>query len=48
VSRPKDGPIAAITTVYCRGEIYLTQKKGAEAAMEFQIIVDNPGWQPLG
>jgi tetratricopeptide (TPR) repeat protein len=48
VSRPKDGPIAAITTVYCRGEIYLAQKKGAEAAAEFQIIVDNPGWQPLG
>ena len=48
VSRSKNGPIAAITTVYCRGEIYLVQKKGAEAATQFQIIVDNPGWQTLG
>jgi tetratricopeptide (TPR) repeat protein len=48
VSRGRNGPVAAITTVYCRGEIYLAQKKGAEAATQFQIIVDNPGWQTLG
>lgn len=47
VSRSRNGPIAAITAVYCRGEIYVAQKKGAEAAAQFQIV-DNPGWRPLG
>jgi serine/threonine protein kinase/tetratricopeptide (TPR) repeat protein len=39
---------AGMSTLYCRGEIYLAQKKGAEAAAQFQTIVDNPGWSPLG
>jgi hypothetical protein len=39
---------AGMATLYCRGEIYLAQKKGAEAAAQFQTIVDNPGWSPLG
>jgi eukaryotic-like serine/threonine-protein kinase len=31
---------------YLRGEAYLAQRKGAEAAAEFQRILDNRGWQP--
>jgi tetratricopeptide (TPR) repeat protein len=38
---------AGIAALYCRGEIYLAQKNGAEAATQFQTIVDNPGWSPL-
>jgi len=32
---------------YVRGQAYLTQKKGAEAAAEFQQILDNRGWSAL-
>jgi tetratricopeptide (TPR) repeat protein len=31
---------------YLRGQIYLSEKKGAEAAAEFQKILDNRGWSP--
>jgi eukaryotic-like serine/threonine-protein kinase len=31
---------------YLRGEAYLAQRKGAEAAAEFQTILDHRGWQP--
>lgn len=31
---------------YLRGEAYLSQQKGAEAAAEFQKILDHRGWQP--
>jgi serine/threonine protein kinase/Flp pilus assembly protein TadD len=29
---------------YVRGQAYLAEKKGAEAAAEFQVILDNRGW----
>ncbi len=32
---------------YLRGQAYLKQKKGAEAAKEFQTIIDHRGWYPL-
>jgi tetratricopeptide (TPR) repeat protein len=31
---------------YLRGQIYLSEKKGAEAAAEFQKILDHRGWSP--
>ena len=31
---------------YLRGQIYLSKQKGAEAATEFQKILDNRGWSP--
>jgi eukaryotic-like serine/threonine-protein kinase len=31
---------------YLRGEAYLRQRRGAEAAVEFQRILDHRGWQP--
>jgi tetratricopeptide (TPR) repeat protein len=31
---------------YLRGEAYLGQRQGAEAAAEFQRILDHRGWQP--
>jgi serine/threonine protein kinase/Flp pilus assembly protein TadD len=31
---------------YLRGQIYLSEKKGAEAAAEFQKIIDHRGWSP--
>jgi tetratricopeptide (TPR) repeat protein len=31
---------------YLRGQIYLRQKNGAEAAAEFQKILDHRGWSP--
>jgi eukaryotic-like serine/threonine-protein kinase len=31
---------------YVRGEAYLQQRQGPEAAAEFQRILDNRGWQP--
>lgn len=30
---------------YLRGQAYLTQRKGPEAAAEFQKLLDNQGWQ---
>jgi len=32
---------------YCRGELDLRQRKGAEAAAEFQNILDHRGWDTL-
>lgn len=32
---------------YIRGQAYLKQKNGAQAAIEFQTIVDHRGWYPL-
>ena len=32
---------------FCRGEVYLGQRKGAEAAAEFQKILDHRGWDTL-
>jgi tetratricopeptide (TPR) repeat protein len=32
---------------YCRGEVYLGQRMGSEAAAEFQGILDHRGWSPL-
>jgi len=32
---------------YLRGQAYLDQKKGAEAAAQFQEILDNRGWSAL-
>ena len=32
---------------YLRGQAYLAEKKGAEAAAQFQEILDNRGWSPL-
>jgi tetratricopeptide (TPR) repeat protein len=31
---------------YLRGQIYLSEQKGAEAAAEFQKILDHRGWSP--
>ena len=33
-------------SAYLRGQAYLNQQKGAEAAVEFQKILDHRGWQP--
>ena len=30
---------------HLRGQAYLTQRKGANAAAEFQKLLDNQGWQ---
>lgn len=43
----KDGPNPAFALLYCRGQVYLAQGKGAAAAAEFQSIVDHRGWHPL-
>jgi hypothetical protein len=32
---------------YVRGQAYLHDKKGAEAAAQFQEIIDHRGWSPL-
>jgi tetratricopeptide (TPR) repeat protein len=32
---------------YIRGQAYLEQKNGAQAATEFQAIIDHRGWYPL-
>ena len=32
---------------YLRGQTYLNDKKGAEAAAQFQEILDHRGWSPL-
>jgi predicted Zn-dependent protease len=32
---------------YLRGQAYLKLKRGAEAAAEFQTIIDHRGWDPL-
>jgi tetratricopeptide (TPR) repeat protein len=40
------GVVAGMYPVYIRGQAYLQAKKGAEAAAEFQKIVDRPGIVP--
>ena len=32
---------------YLRGQAYLGARKGAEAAREFQTILDHRGWNPM-
>jgi hypothetical protein len=32
---------------YCRGQVLLGQRRGAEAAEQFQVIVDHRAWGPL-
>jgi tetratricopeptide (TPR) repeat protein len=38
---------AGVGTLYCRGQVYLAQNKGTEAAAQFQAIIDNPVWFTL-
>ncbi|HEX5703521.1 MAG TPA: protein kinase [Pyrinomonadaceae bacterium] len=44
-TRPFEG-YALFQIAYLRGQAYLKQKKGAEAATEFQKILDHRGYQP--
>ena len=44
-TRPYEG-YALFQIAYLRGQAYLNQQKGAEAAAEFQKILDHRGWQP--
>ena len=44
-TRPYEGA-ALFQVAYLRGQAYLGQQKGAEAATEFQKILDHRGWQP--
>ena len=44
-TRPYEGN-ALFQIAYLRGQAYLNQKKGAEAAAEFQKILDQRGWGP--
>ena len=44
-TRPYEGA-ALFQVASLRGQAYLSQKKGAEAATEFQKILDHRGWQP--
>jgi tetratricopeptide (TPR) repeat protein len=37
------GNFGSLYPIYVRGEVYLAAHQGAEAAMEFQKIVDHPG-----
>ncbi len=37
---------ALFLIAYLRGQSYLNQRKGADAAAEFQKILDHRGWQP--
>ena len=45
MSRPYEG-YALFQIAYLRGQLYLGLQKGAEAAAEFQTIIDNRGWGP--
>jgi eukaryotic-like serine/threonine-protein kinase len=40
-------PGASFWPEYVRGQAYLAQSKGSEAAAEFQTILDHRGWGPL-
>jgi len=40
---PYDETMPAMVPVYVSGEVYLAAHRGAEAASEFQMIVDHPG-----
>ncbi|MEK6408794.1 MAG: protein kinase [Acidobacteriota bacterium] len=44
-TRPYEGA-AHFQVAYLRGQAYLSQQKGADAAVEFQKILDHRGWQP--
>ncbi|MGI8838358.1 MAG: protein kinase domain-containing protein [Pyrinomonadaceae bacterium] len=44
-TRPYEGA-ALFQVPYLRGQAYLSQQKGVEAATEFQKILDHRGWQP--
>jgi serine/threonine protein kinase/Flp pilus assembly protein TadD len=44
-TRPYEG-VAHSQIAYLRGQAYLSQRKGADAAAEFQKILDHRGWQP--
>ncbi|MEK6322686.1 MAG: hypothetical protein AABN33_13500, partial [Acidobacteriota bacterium] len=44
-TRPYEGA-AHFQVAYLRGQAYLSQQKGADAAAEFQKILDHRGWQP--
>ncbi len=44
-TRPYEGA-ALFQVAYLRGQADLSQQKGAEAAAEFQKILDHRGWQP--
>ena len=37
------GTVGALYPIYVRGEAYLAARQGAEAAVEFQKILDHPG-----
>jgi tetratricopeptide (TPR) repeat protein len=43
-TRPYEGA-AHFQVAYMRGQAYLSQQKGADAAAEFQKILDHRGWQ---
>ena len=45
-TRPYEG-YALFQIAYLRGQAYLDQQKGAEAAAEFQKILDHRGWQAI-
>ena len=42
------GNTPAMLPVYVRGQAYLEAKRGAEAAAEFQKIIDHRGIDPIG
>ncbi len=44
-TRPYEG-YALFQIAYLRGQSYLNQQRGADAADEFQKILDHRGWQP--
>jgi tetratricopeptide (TPR) repeat protein len=44
-TRPYEGA-APFQITYLRAQAYLSQRKGTEAATEFQKILDHRGWQP--
>jgi predicted Zn-dependent protease len=44
-TRPYEG-VAHSQIAYLRGQACLSQRKGADAAVEFQKILDHRGWQP--
>jgi tetratricopeptide (TPR) repeat protein len=44
-TRPYEG-YALFQIAYLRGQSYLNQQRGADAAAEFQKILDHRGWQP--
>jgi ATP/maltotriose-dependent transcriptional regulator MalT len=44
-TRPYEG-YALFQIAYLRGQAYLSQQSGADAAVEFQKILDHRGWQP--